>query len=93
MIQAGIQALLRENERQGDCRGETWNIPIDESGISEPGNTSLILPKGLKHKREKAQRAVAIAMPETHFTDPTFSSSLKAKHATEEDIPRLVEHK
>ncbi|KAL4223193.1 hypothetical protein ACF0H5_016665 [Mactra antiquata] len=83
VLKAGIQALLRENEKPNV--GETWNVPIDESGISEPGHTSLILPKGLQHRREKAQRSVAIAMPDTHFSDATLASSLKTKQANEHE--------
>ena len=87
MLQAGIQALMREDARQSE-RNVAWEVPADDSMVTEPGNSSLILPKGLQYKREKAQKSVTLAVPESHFSDPTLSSSLKTKQHQEHESRR-----
>ena len=44
-----------------------------------------------QHKREKAQKSLPLAVPETHFTDPTVSFNLKTVHLDESmSSPRYV---
>ncbi|KAH3886232.1 protein moonraker-like isoform X2 [Dreissena polymorpha] len=84
VLQAGIQALLRDNALPKRPPAVAWDITADDSAVSEPANTSLILPKGLQYKRERALKSVALDVLDSHFADPTLSSSQKAVQQTEE---------
>ncbi|XP_052797905.1 protein moonraker-like isoform X2 [Mya arenaria] len=79
VLKAGLEALMRGNQVGNRSRpGVAWDVSADDSALSEPANTSLILPKGLQYKRDRAQKSVLLAVPESHFADPTLSSCQKA---------------
>lgn len=49
ILRAGLESLVREDPslRQRPS-GTAWSVPMETSILSEPANTSLILPKPLQ---------------------------------------------
>ncbi|KAL3856853.1 hypothetical protein ACJMK2_011564 [Sinanodonta woodiana] len=83
VLRAGLEALMKQdvsyeapslqNNQQGGSRPMAWNIPADDQH-----SKSLIIPRDLQSKRERARKGFGLDLPEVHFRDPTVSSNLKA---------------